>query len=111
MTAPEEMLAIEEAFEVRKSRVLERGALRAPARLAAFLAAESSLRSYEGLDPSTAADALASGAVASLLQLDEATLAVAVRELEELGLIEQAEAGTLRLTDMEQLARFVHAAR
>jgi hypothetical protein len=105
------MLAVDEAFEYRKSRVLSRRPLTPPARLAAFLAAESSLRSYEGLDPSGAADALTSGGAASLLQLDEATLAVAVRELEELGLIERAEAGTLRLTDMDQLARFVHAAR
>jgi hypothetical protein len=105
------MLAVDEAFECRKSRVLSRRPLRPPARLAAFLAAESSLRSYEGLDPTGAADALANRAVASLLQLDEAVLAAAIGELEELGLIEQAEAGTLRLTDLQQLARFVHAAR
>ena len=104
------MLAIDAGFECRKARVLSRAPLRPSARLAAFLTAESSLRSYEGLDPSGAAEALASRAVVNLLKLDEATFAAAVGELEVLGLIERTEVGTLRLTDLEQLARFVHAA-
>lgn len=69
------------------------------ARVAALLAAISQNNVYEGRDPAIIPDSLTSGFVADLLGLSISALADALVQLERLGLIAQAEGGTLKLLD------------
>jgi CRP-like cAMP-binding protein len=97
--------AVDKEFEYRKSCVIGRGPSAPLTRLAAFLVSESRLRTYEGRDPSGAAESLECDAVGSLLGLDEDTLAATVEELRGLGFVEQSQANGMRLKDVERLAK------
>lgn len=77
----------------------------AVARTAALLIVISRNNSYEGRDPSIVCDDLTSGTVSGMLGLDVGVLASVLVDLQHRGLVEPAEAGRLRLTDIAALDR------
>jgi CRP-like cAMP-binding protein len=97
--------AVDREFEYRKAQVIGQGPLTPLRRLAALLASEVQLSICEGYDPSTAAECLNWESAGNLLGLDQKTFAAAVRELENLGFLEETRTTGFRLKNIEGLGR------
>ena len=78
-------------------------------RVAALLSGISRNNSYEGRDAGIISDSLTSGFVAEVLGLTVSELAESLVELEDLGLVAQAQGGALRLLDRPALDRLIDA--
>ena len=78
-------------------------------RVAALLSGISRNNSYEGRDAGIISNSLTSGFVAELLGLTVSELANSLVELEDLGLVAQAQGGALRLLDRPALDRLIDA--
>ncbi len=74
-------------------------------RTAAFLIVVSRNNGYEGRDPSLITDDLACGTVADMLGFDIDVLGLALRDLQERGLVACEGENNLRLKDIEALDR------
>ena len=100
-------LATEREFAARRRQLVGATENSPLARVAAFLSAVSHFNESEGRDPHSVTGTLKSGEVASFLGLDVETLAVALNELQERGLITRNAEGGLVLLDpvgLEEMA-------
>ena len=97
---------VDRAAVVRRSLAADRTRLQ---RVAALLSAISRNNSHEGRDPVLIPDCLTSGFVADLLGLRVSDLADALVELEQRGLVAQAQGSALRLTNLPELERLIES--
>jgi CRP-like cAMP-binding protein len=94
------------AVVVRRSLAADRTCLQ---RVAALLSAISRNNCHEGRDSVLIPDCLTSGFVADLLGLRVSDLADALVELENRGLVAQAQGSALRLTNLPELERLIES--
>jgi len=98
----------DDEFERRKALARNSGLSNQVGSVAAFLVAISRQNMHEGRDPTLVCDSLQCGTVADFLSLDSEALSRALLALQNLGLIESHETGSLRLKDIGALERVAH---
>jgi CRP/FNR family transcriptional regulator len=95
--------AVERDFECGKALADDRGRASPLESVAALLVAVSRRNAHEGGNPNIIRDSFECGTVASLLALDLGSLAGALCELHDLGLIEHGPASDLHLLNVEAI--------